>query len=410
MLFKEKRIKIFFKKILSFILYFCTALTACLFAFFLVISFLTVSFSEENTEDTNPKKETVSFKKVFEDIFKNLKTLLNNKAPERSPEKDFKTMELNNQLKSNPKAAQIPSQEDSDRKNIETPSAPEQFEGQEYGNTIPLDQDNQNLPQNSAETLDSKAESAPVPADQAVQEGPAPVPADQVVQEGPASVPADQVVQEGPAPVPADQVVQEGPASVPADQAVQGGSVPVPADQVVQEGPAPVPADQVVQEGPAPVPADQAVQGGSVPVPADQGNIAPSDASLEVQSYMAPFVYDSVNQKDPFKDPTHQAKEEAKEDKTVVFIPKTPPEEHNLDSIHLKGIIWDTNKPRSLFKLPSGDYYTLLKGDKIGKNGVIFEIRENEVIVIETDVVGTGDSRREERTIKIKKINRMAIH
>ena len=65
--------------------------------------------------------------------------------------------------------------------------------------------------------------------------------------------------------------------------------------------------------------------------------------------------------------------------------------------------------PKALFKLPNNaGYYTLIKGDKIGKNGIIFEIRESEVIIVETSYIGSGAQRKEKQIVKIKKINRLA--
>ena len=54
-------------------------------------------------------------------------------------------------------------------------------------------------------------------------------------------------------------------------------------------------------------------------------------------------------------------------------------------------------------------YYTLVKGDKIGKNGVIFEIREDEVVIVETISIGVGPNEREETKIKIKKLDRLKL-
>ena len=143
----------------------------------------------------------------------------------------------------------------------------------------------------------------------------------------------------------------------------------------------------------------------------DQPDNFPSEANLEAQSYMAPFIYESVNQRDPFDDPTlrNVIKGSIKQIKSVTDIPKTPPEGYELDEIQLRGIIWDTKVPKVLFELPNNEgYYTLIKGDKVGHSGIIFEIRESEVVVVETSYIGTGKDITEEKRIKIKKINRLS--
>ena len=137
--------------------------------------------------------------------------------------------------------------------------------------------------------------------------------------------------------------------------------------------------------------------------PADEMDNA-SELTLEIKSYMAPFIYESIKQRDPFEDPT------VTKSRGVVVIPKTPPEKYDLQEIQLKGIIWDTENPKALFKLPEdAGYYTLIKGDKIGKKGVIFDIREDEVVIVETNKLSSGDQIKEEQTVKIKKINRIGL-
>ena len=133
----------------------------------------------------------------------------------------------------------------------------------------------------------------------------------------------------------------------------------------------------------------------------------PSEWLLDIQSRIAPFIYEYGTQKDPFEDPTIKEEDETT---GVIVIPKTPPEEYDLKEIKLKGIIWHTQNPKALFELPgSAGYYTLIKGDKIGKNGVIFEIREDEIVVVETNYIGKGKGKKEEIKIKIKKMDRLNL-
>ena len=132
--------------------------------------------------------------------------------------------------------------------------------------------------------------------------------------------------------------------------------------------------------------------------------------NVEVESYVAPFIYDSANRRDPFEDPT-QAPEEMDIDKEVVVIapPRTPPEEYELGKIKIKGLMWNTEPPKVLVELPSpgGGFYTLRKGDKIGRNGVIYDIREDELVIVESFMRGAGSDAAKVTEMQIVKIDRL---
>ena len=224
-------------------------------------------------------------------------------------------------------------------------------------------------------------------------------------------------VPEGPAPQVVSGQVGDVPES-PAPQAVSGqvGDVPEsPAPQVVsgQAGDVPEsPAPQVVsgQAGDVPEsPASQIVSdqadGSSAEIDKEEAKRFPSsEIGLEIRSYMVPFTYESLGRKDPFKDPTViKGQIEA-----GIPLPKSPLEKHELAQIKLKGVIWDTKRPKALFQLP-GDagFFTLFKGDKVGRKGIIFAIRESEVVILKTRPA-SSDTDKEERIIKIKKIDRLS--
>ena len=113
---------------------------------------------------------------------------------------------------------------------------------------------------------------------------------------------------------------------------------------------------------------------------------AVSQGLAEIRSYMAPYIYDPSNRTDPFDDPTTIAPvtPPGNQLSPIIEVIRTPPEEHSLSEIQLKGIIWDIKNPKALFKLPfHNSYYTLSRGSRIGENGIIFEIREDEVVILE---------------------------
>ena len=136
------------------------------------------------------------------------------------------------------------------------------------------------------------------------------------------------------------------------------------------------------------------------------GNV--DEALIEVEEHMTPFIYDPFNRRNPFEDPMKarlQIQEEAIE---VEVKTPTPPEMYTLQQIDLKGIIWRTTEsPKALVKLPTGAFYTLLRGDKIGKNGVIFEIREDEMVVLETMTKQSGTQKIQDASITIKRMDRL---
>ena len=374
-LFKYKNIPFFLKKILAYTVYLFTALIACFFAFSLVVNFLSLSFSEEQGNPP-PQKKEVGFKDIFRDILKNLKTLLSglSKEKEDSNKREGSQVVESKEVLSSP-----------EKNNKQAPPpVPESFEGQDYGNTI---------------------QPAKPVSEGVVQEPVVPPVSEGVVQEPVVPPVSEGVVQEPVVPPVSEGVVQE-PVAPPASEVIVQEPVAPPASEVIVQEPVVPPASEVIVQEPVAPPASEVIV--QEPVPRD---IPASAASLEVQSYMAPFVYDSVNQKDPFEDPTYKPAtsfDERLGDEAVVFVSQTPPEVYNLDEIKLKGIIWNNKTPKALFELPnSGGYYSLIRGDKIGKNGVLFEIRESEVVVVETNIIGKGESKREERVIKIKKINRI---
>ena len=391
-LFKGKFI-LFLQKTLTSILYFCTALTACFFAFFLILNFLGQSFSKEQG-GAGQQKQQPGAKQIIGDIFKNLKQIFSEAIGDSDKQGESAGSESGVQPVEREEVLNSPEELENT-----PPPAPESFEGPAYGAVHPVEN--------------------PAGGGGAVQE---PMPAEQPM----AGVPVDldpagggEAVQE---PMPAEQPMAGAPVDL--DPAGGGEAVqePMPAEQPMAGAPVdldPAGGGEAVQE---PMPAEQPMAGAPVdldpagggeavqePMPAEQ----PSEASLEVQTYMEAFPYDSSDRRDPFEDPTYRpvvAPEKGVIDEgAIVFTPRTPPEEYNLDEMSLKGIIWNNKTPKALFELPNSvGYYSLVKGDKIGKNGVLFEIRESEVVVVETNIIGKGENKKEERVIKIKRINRIS--
>ena len=132
-----------------------------------------------------------------------------------------------------------------------------------------------------------------------------------------------------------------------------------------------------------------------------QGSSLMSGSLLQLKSYMEPFIYDpSSRRRNPFEDVTQ------KREKTRII--RTPLERYSLKDIRLKGIIWGVKSPKALFQLPDQKgFYTLLQGERLGKYGVIQEIREDEVEIQETIVKGDGQGQQTETRKTIKRIDRL---
>jgi len=344
------------KKLFNFILYSLTALTACFASLILVVNFLNPAFSKTPYEI----QEKPTFKKIFTDIFNNLKLVLSDLNPSKEEKTEEKPV---NQVAE------------------KTPSQPNSFEG---------DLGSVGDGRNSAQELSGEnvSPSGDVPS----------LPESGNVEALPQEQPPQAGVNQTGTQFPQDKVAgQVGVTSV--GQAPVGVQAEAPS-QDNQAGLKQMPPQEDLKAPPSPAKL----------VADDSEDQMPSEVSLEIQSYMAPFIYESSGSRSPFDDPTRNNISSPVDGEIKILIPKTPPEQHNLEEIKLKGIIWNTKNPKALFELPGGaGHYTLIKGDKIGKNGLIFEIREDEVVVVESFYKGE-DGESAERVIKIKKMDRLRLN
>ena len=389
--------KSFFKKAFYYITYFGTALFACFLALILVLNFLNPVLSEES-KPQETQKEQLKLKKVFKDIVQNLKTVVKNSfSAQSSPSPQG---EESGEVLKEPQEIKIPKEDlpgpDNSLSGTETaPKAPESIPTDSQGETAPKAPEN--IPPDSQGKTAPKAPES-IPPDSQGETAP----------KAPESIPPDSQGETAPEkslpvknptpPTPSRELIESAPTDPATEQSLSQISKTSPVeDPVKKDQPTFLPKNTPLNPSQNSSHPSENSSFENLPAPPD------SEAGLEIQSYMIPFIYDSVQERDPFEDPT------VKKDKGVVIIPKTPPEEYDLKEINLKGIIWDIKSPKALFKLPNNaGYYTLIKGDKIGKNGIIFEIRESEVIIVETSYIGSGNQKKEKQVVKIKKINRLA--
>ena len=350
------------KNVFYFFFYALSGLMGCVLAFVLSLQFLSPVFSQDALEKSQKPGES---------------------KPSNSALQDIKSMgkELKNLLSNDPKSGKAASKTSSNESvNQKTPPPP-QMEGFEQPKSVEISIGNN---QGTANQGIPKKEPSAQPVAASPPAGPTEAPPDQPVA---ASPPA------GPTESPPDQPVAASPPAGPTESP--------PAQPVAASPPA----------GPTESPPAQPV---AASPPAEQEETPVSGSLLQLKSYMEPFIYDpTTKRRNPFDDPTQE-----KLDQEIIGAPgtkkgikdivKPPTELYPLKDIELKGIIWDVQSPKALFKLPENQgFYTLLQGDRLGKYGVIEEISEDRVKISETIVKGDGIDQQTEKRKTIKRINRL---
>ena len=130
---------------------------------------------------------------------------------------------------------------------------------------------------------------------------------------------------------------------------------------------------------------------------------------VEVEAYVVPFIYESSNRRNPFDDPTMKQTEVISATEVVEkFVkPRTPLEEYPLSELKIMALAWNTKKPKALVQVPDGAFYTVIRGDKIGRTGAVYDIREDELLVVER--IGNEEDGEAENEIKILKMDRLRL-
>lgn len=123
--------------------------------------------------------------------------------------------------------------------------------------------------------------------------------------------------------------------------------------------------------------------------------------------YVAPrmgvdgYVYEPAGRRDPFKPFTAKKRVEISRIAGSGLGGKPdlgPLEFFEINSLSILAILWDVGEPRAIIKDPGGKSHVIKKGAFMGKNnGFVAEIREGEVVVVETFVEG-------EKIIKVPQV------
>ena len=339
-----ERIKNLLKRLFDFLAYTLAGLAGCALAFFISLQFLTPVFSEQDSNKTALKSVDSKQKKGIMDT---INAVGKDIKTATQILKDIMTDTFNEKKKSSPPAPKA------SKDTIPPPPPPEDLEGFEAARPEPF-----------------------VPSDKG-------------------------------------QEPEEGSGkAISVPEAGSGGNLPEEGDVPSESVPPVSPQEEPSKTIPPPTHEDSAgsvpeEEGALEPVPpasqreSQQGGSSLSGSLLQLRSYMEPFIYDpSSRRRNPFEDITQK--------RGTGRVIKTPLEQYPLKDIRLKGIIWGVKSPKALFQLPDQQgFYTLLQGERVGKYGVIQEIREDEVEIQETIVKGDGQEQQTETRKTIKRIDRL---
>lgn len=115
---------------------------------------------------------------------------------------------------------------------------------------------------------------------------------------------------------------------------------------------------------------------------------------------IATYSYVPVGKRDPFR--------------TNVELPPPPPPPRNcddalaplcrysLDELKLTGIVSGMGSPVAVLESPRGKGYSVYRGSKIGRNGMVTQILRDAVVVVESWPTPQGDIRKEEIVLRMR--------
>ncbi len=117
------------------------------------------------------------------------------------------------------------------------------------------------------------------------------------------------------------------------------------------------------------------------------------------------YVYDPTGKKDPFK--PYRAPRLRGDNRPQA--PIDPLANVEVTQLRLVAVIWNTPKPRAVVTDPQNRNFILFKNMRVGRNeGVVVDIREGEVVIVEKFDDGFGNTVREARILDIKPTDKPA--
>jgi len=123
----------------------------------------------------------------------------------------------------------------------------------------------------------------------------------------------------------------------------------------------------------------------------------PSGEQTRYGASAAGYRYDATGKRDPFRS---FVKDKLREDVADVA---SPLEQFELGQLTVSGVVWQADRRRALVLDPAGQAYVVKTGDRIGKNdGVVTEISDSSLLVLESYVDFHGDKTEKEIEMRIR--------
>jgi len=124
---------------------------------------------------------------------------------------------------------------------------------------------------------------------------------------------------------------------------------------------------------------------------------APNNAQTRYGASSAGYRYDATGKRDPFRS---FVKDKLREDVADIA---SPLEQFELGQLTVSGVVWQADRRRALVLDPAGQAYVVKTGDRIGKNdGVVTEIGDSSLLVLESYVDFHGDKTEKEIEMRIR--------
>jgi type IV pilus assembly protein PilP len=112
---------------------------------------------------------------------------------------------------------------------------------------------------------------------------------------------------------------------------------------------------------------------------------------------VANYRYDPTGKRDPFRS---FVKDKLREDVADI---ESPLEQFELGQLTISAVVWQADRRRALVLDPSGQGYVVKTGDRLGKNdGVVTEIGDSTLVVLESYVDFHGDKTEKEIEMRIR--------
>lgn len=129
----------------------------------------------------------------------------------------------------------------------------------------------------------------------------------------------------------------------------------------------------------------------SVPAP------APTVTAVAVADPVSTYTYVPASKRDPFR-----------VDFELPPAPPPPPNcdeplcRYSLDELKLTGIVSGMGSPVAVLESPRGKGYSVYRGSKVGKHGVVKQVLRDAVVVVESWPDPRGVARKEEIVLRMR--------